>query len=185
MAWIRTVAEEAAEGDLRRVYDRIGAERGKLSDIMKVQSLLPRAMEAHLELYMSLLFSRPGLTREEREMIAVAVSAENDCRYCVEHHTAALASLWKNESRARRFSEDPEAVELSERVRAILDYAVLLTREPGAVGEQHVQRLREHGLAEEDILTANMITGYFNFVNRIAEGLGVEPSVEEVQGYRY
>lgn len=153
MAWIRTVEPEAAGEELRAVYDRLAAERGKLSAIMQVQSLSPRAMSAHLDLYMSVMFSRSGVSRAERELIAVVVSSINGCRYCTSHHQAALLAYWKDGARVRRAADDWRTLDLSARERAMLDYADALTREPSTVGESRVQAMREAGLTDEDVLT--------------------------------
>lgn len=156
-----------------------------LSNIMKVQSLHPGAMAAHLDLYMAVMFGRSGITREERELLAVAVSAANRCRYCVAHHAAALQAFWKDEERVRQVAENCRSVQLPARTRLMLEYAAALTDDPASVSEEHVHALRAEGLAGEDILAVNLIVSYFNFVNRIAEGLGVEFSPKEVSGYRY
>lgn len=185
MAWIRVVERDEAEGALEEAYERISSARGKLSNIMMVQSLDPAAMQAHLDLYMALLFSRSGLRREEREAIAVVVSSGNGCGYCVSHHAAALQAYWKDGARVQELVRDYRAVDLTSRLRAILDYAALLTRDPKAVAEEHVQALRSEGLSDDEILNVNLVTAYFNFVNRIAEGLGVEFTAEEAGGYRY
>jgi uncharacterized peroxidase-related enzyme len=185
MTWIREVGESEAGGELSEVYANVRSARGKLSNIMRVQSLSPRAMKAHLELYMALLFDRSGLSRAERELLAVVVSAANRCGYCVTHHAAALRVYWKDDAKVELVMEDFRSVELPPRERAILDYAALLTREPAAVEERHVAAMRNAGLTDEEILNVNLITGYFNFVNRIAEGLGVEFTAEEAGGYRY
>jgi uncharacterized peroxidase-related enzyme len=185
MSWIRTIEEAEADGELARVYDGIARKRGKLSNIMKVQSLDPAAMEAHLELYMRLLFRKGGLSRAERELLAVVVSVENGCGYCTLHHAEALASWWKDRARVERVQDDPASADLSSREEALVRYAQRLTRSPSEVEESEVDGLREEGLTDEEILQANMIIGYFNFVNRVAEGLGVDAPPEEVEGYRY
>lgn len=186
MAWIRTVAPEAAGAELGAVYDRITSERGKLSSIMMVQSLAPPAMAAHLDLYMAVMFGRSGVSRAERELIAVVVSAANRCRYCVSHHRAALMAYWKDEARVERAATDWRSLEgLPERERAMLDYAEALTLRPAEVGEPRLEALRAAGLSDEDVLTVNMVVAYYNFVNRLAEGLGVELDPEEVGGYSY
>jgi uncharacterized peroxidase-related enzyme len=154
MPWIRTIDESSAGDDLARVYERIRGERGKLSNIMRIQSLHPAAMQAHMDLYMAVMFQRSGISREERELIAVVVSAANRCAYCVSHHAAALNAYWKDEARLLKLAEDHRAVELSK-------------------------------LTDEDILAVNLVVAYFNLVNRIALGLGVKHSEEEVGGYRY
>jgi uncharacterized peroxidase-related enzyme len=185
MAWIQTVEPEQASGELREGYDRLGAERGKLSNIMKVQSLHPAAMGAHLDLYLAVMFGRSEVSREERELIAVVVSAANGCRYCVSHHAAALMFYWRDAERVRAAEEDFRALDLPDRARSMLEYADLLTRNPSAVTEKEVSAMRSVGLSDGDVLTVNLVVSYFNFVNRIAEGLGVEVSEEEVAGYRY
>jgi uncharacterized peroxidase-related enzyme len=185
MAWIDVIDESEASGELKSVYERIKGARGKLSTIMQVQSLNAKAMAAHLDLYVTLLFDRSGLTRVERELIAVVVSAANGCDYCVSHHAAALLAYWKDEARVRAAIHDYTAVELSPREHAMADYAAALTRDPGSVSEEHVEAMRAQGLTAAEILNVNMIDAYFNFVNRIAEGLGVDLSPEEVAGYRY
>lgn len=183
--WIRTVEEEDAGEPLARVYERIRRDRGKLSNIMRVQSLHPTAMQAHMDLYMAIMFGRSGLSREERELIAVVVSAANGCAYCVSHHAAALRTYWKDEARVRQAAEDHRVLDLPPRLRVMVGYAETLTRTPGAVAERHVEAMRDQGLSDDDILRVNLVVSYFNFVNRIALGLGVGHSEEEVGGYRY
>lgn len=185
MSWIRVIPEEEAQGALAETYERIRKERGKLSNIMRIQSLDPEAMEAHLDLYMRLLFRKGGLSRAERELIAVVVSTANGCEYCTLHHAAALAAWWKDRGRVEELKRDPSRAGLSDREAGLVAYAQALTRSPAAVEEDAVKRLREVGMDDQEILQANMITAYFNFVNRIAEGLGVEAPPEEVEGYRY
>jgi uncharacterized peroxidase-related enzyme len=185
MTWIEVVDEGEASGELKAVYERIKGARGKLSNIMQVQSLNPKAMAAHLELYMALLFDRSGLSRAERELIAVVVSAANRCEYCVSHHAAALRAYWKDEARVRAAIHDYTSAGLLPRERALADYAAALTRDPGSVSEDQILAMRAEGLSDAEILNVNMVAAYFNFVNRIAEGLGVDFSPEEVAGYRY
>lgn len=183
MAWIREIPEDDATGDLAAIYGRLIRERGKVANILKVHSLNPGAMDAHLSLYMSVMFQRSGLTRYEREAIAVAVSAANDCDYCVTHHAEALRRYEKDEAVIRRISAgDHEG--LPSRLAALLSHATRLTAHPGKAGEQDVESLRAAGLGEDEILDATLVVAYFNFVNRIALGLGVSFSDDEVGGYK-
>jgi len=185
MAWIEITDESSATGDLEEVYESITRSRGKLSNIMRVHSLHPAAMRAHLDLYLQLLFSRAGLSRAERELLAVVVSATNGCSYCVRHHAEALNAYWKDEDRVQTVIDDYRHADLTLRLRAMLDYAVLLTRQPSATAEDHIHHLRDVGFSDREILDVNLITSYFNFVNRIAEGLGVVFTNEEARGFRY
>lgn len=185
MAWIDVIPEADATGGLRDAYDHIEQARGKLSNIMRVHSLRPEAMRTHMDLYLALLFSQSGLKRAERELLATVVSATNGCAYCTRHHGEALNAYWKDEARVAQVAADYTTADLSARERAMLNYGVALTREPASVGEADVETLRAAGFSDQDVLDIALITAYFNFVNRIAEGLGVELSEEEAAGYKY
>lgn len=185
MAWIEELDEEEASGRLKEIYDEIREKRGKLSNIMKVQSLSPKAMEAHMDLYLSIMFEERKLSREECEMIGVVVSAHNGCDYCVNHHAEALNHYWKDEERLERLKKGPGELELSERKEEMLSYVGKLTEKPSDVQGEDIEELRKNDFSDEEILNINMIASYFNFVNRIAEGLGVDFSEEEVGGYNY
>ncbi len=184
MPWIKTIDEEEAAGDLKDIYLGIRSKRGKVSNIMMLQSLNPKAMRAHMDLYLSLMFQRSGLSREEQEMLATVVSVANGCDYCSNHHGEALNKYWKDQERLETFKRDHTSFHLPVRARKMLEYAIKLTKDPEKMKEEDVLALRESGLSDEDILRINMITSYFNFVNRIATGLGVEFTEEEMRGYK-
>lgn len=185
MAWIDVIREDAAEGELEAAYDSIKAARGKLSNIMRVQSLHPQAMQTHMDLYLAILFGRSGLKRAERELLATVVSATNGCEYCTRHHAEGLNAYWKDEARVQAVTTDYTTAALSDRERAMVDYGVQLTRNPSGVSRADVDTLRTAGFSDRDILDIALIASYFNFVNRIAEGLGVEVTDDEVRGYNY
>ncbi len=185
MAWIEQIDEKEADRTLRDAYAEIVRHRGRLSNIMRVHSLHPEAMTAHMNLYMQIVFAHVGLKRADRELLAVVVSASNGCDYCTRHHSEALLAYWKDRDRVRQAADDYRALALPERTRAMLDYAILLTLSPARVKEMHVERLRKAGFSDRDILDINLVTSYFNFVNRIAQGLGVELTEDEARGYRY
>jgi uncharacterized peroxidase-related enzyme len=81
MAWIKVIDEQEAGGDLREACSAVAAARGRVANILKIHSVAPGAMTAHLALYRTLMFGRSDLSRRERETIAVAVSAANGCHY--------------------------------------------------------------------------------------------------------
>lgn len=183
MSWIREIDEAEATGQLAVVYEKLLASRGKVANILKVHSLDPAALEAHLDLYMSVMFSKAPLTRLEREAIAVAVSAENQCEYCVAHHLEALRRYERNADRLEAIAQGDHA-KLEPRLAAMLEYARRLTSQPGGSEQRHVEALRTAGLTDEDVLRVTLVTAYFNFVNRIALGLGVAHSQSEMEGYK-
>jgi uncharacterized peroxidase-related enzyme len=184
LSWITTIDEAAATGKLQEIYQELREERGKVANIMKVHSLNPQAMKAHLDLYVTLMFGKSGLSRQERELIAVAVSVANGCEYCVHHHAEALNQYWRDDHKIRKFLKDPESIEIPERARRMFHYAVKLTRNPDGISRVDLDALHQAGLTDENILNLNLIASYFNFVNRIALGLGVEFTPEEVKGYK-
>lgn len=185
MSWIDEVNEEDADKKLKEVYNRIKGDRGKLSNIMKVHSLMPVSMNEHMDLYMSIMFRERNLDREDCELIGVVVSNENGCEYCVNHHAEALNHYWKDEKRIERLKDEYSKADLDEKQSAMVDYVVKLTNEPYEVEESDIDILREADFSDENILNINLVTSYFNFVNRIALGLGVEFSMEEIEGYEY
>lgn len=185
MPWIKQIEENNAEGKLKEIFTDLKDRRGKISNIMKIHSLDPDTMQNHLDMYLSIMFSKSALNREERELIAVVVSALNNCSYCINHHAEALNAYWHDDSKINMLIHDYKSIDFSIRTLAILNYAEKLTITPGLVNEFDVQNLRIHDISDEDILNINLVVSYFNFVNRIANGLGVEFSEEEVKGYKY
>lgn len=184
MSWIRQIDEKEAEGELAAAYARLIAQRGRVSNILKVHSLRPGALDDHLALYMGLMFGPGGLSRRERELVAVAVSQANGCAYCAAHHLEALARYERDAKLLRQLSMSVEQAPLGQRHYALVRYAAKLTRSPNAMQEADVQALRNAGLEDAEVLLLNLVVAYFNFVNRIALGLGVAHSAEEAQGYK-
>ena len=170
---------------MKEIYSRVKGERGKLSNILKIHSLLPKTIETHLNLYMSIMFDKSGIKRADRELIAVVVSAANDCEYCVNHHAEALTSYWKDESKVTQAGKDFRRLDLSTKQIAMLEFAEKLTKSVGDMDETDIEKLRSSGFNDEEILSISLVTNYFNFVNRNANALGVEFSEEEVKGYKY
>jgi uncharacterized peroxidase-related enzyme len=183
MSWIEEIEVNEADGKLADLFAELLKKRGKVSNILSVHSLNPDAMGNHLDLYMTLMFGKSGLSRMEREAIAVVVSANNECEYCVNHHTESLRHYVDDEETLNMLATADGLEALEPRLSNIVRYAEKLTMAPGAMTESDLGELRAEGLTDKDILDLTLIVGYFNFVNRIAMGLGVEFSDEEKSGY--
>ena len=184
MSWIEEVEVSEAEGKLAEMYAALIKQRGKISNILKVHSLNPDAMGDHLDLYMTLMFGKSGLSRAEREAVAVVVSANNDCEYCVSHHIEALKRYIDDEETLTMLMTSDGLETLEPRLSNIVRHAEKLTTAPVAMTESDLVELRAEGLSDKDILDLTLIVSYFNFVNRIALGLGVTFSAAELSGYR-
>jgi uncharacterized peroxidase-related enzyme len=185
MSWIDFVKPEHATGPVAKIYTTIQKTRGKVARILQIQSLLPDALEAHLDLYMSVVFERStALSRRDCELIATVVSKANGCRYCVQHHGDAYNRLAGEPLNLENFTVESllENIENPSQT-ALLNYAVKLTDAPNSIEQSAIERLDFHGFDDRDILHLNLIVSYFNFVNRIALGLGVETDPEEIRGY--
>jgi uncharacterized peroxidase-related enzyme len=185
LAWIKTVSEDKATGDLKRTYEEVFRARGKISNIMRVQSLNPNALRSFLELYVSLVYGKSGLSRGEREMIATAISAHNRCDYCVSHHGEALRFYLKNGDQLEAFKQGELPERIEKRAKALINYALKLTIEPRSAVSEDLEALRRIGISDSEILDLVLLTAYMNYVNRIAQGLGVEHDEQEARGYKY
>ncbi len=184
MSWIEEIELTEAEGKLAETYARLMEKRGKVSNILQVQSLNPDSLDRHLDLYMTIMFGKSGLSRAEREAIAVVVSATNDCEYCVNHHTDALRRYIKDEDILQALASADGLEILEPRLGNIVIHAEKLTSAPAAMTESDLDPLRAEGLTDSDILDITLVVAYFNFVNRIALGLGVGFTLEELSGYK-
>lgn len=185
MAWIETIDENEAGEELYNVYKELKRKRGKISNILKVQSLLPKTMKDHLELYTHIMFNASKLSREDKELIAVVVSKLNNCSYCINHHAEALYCYWRDEKKIKDFLDTLEPSLLTLKQQAIITYAEKLTLHPDEIKEMDINYLRKNSLTDKEILETALITSYFNFVNRIALGLHVSFTEEELKGYKY
>jgi len=184
MSWNEEIEPEQADEKLARIYAELIEKRGKVSNILKVHSLNPDARQSHLNLYMTIMFGKSGLTRAEREAIAVVVSASNDCDYCVNHHLEALRRYIDDADVLQSLSQAENLDALEPRLSNIARHAEKLTSVPGAMTDSDLLELHAVGLTDRDILDLTLVVGYFNFVNRIAVGLGVDYDEKELTGYK-
>jgi len=186
MAFIKVIEHADSEGELKEVYDHLLETRGKLAEVHKIQSLNPKSIMNHMDFYMTIMFGKSPLKRYQREMIAVVVSSANQCHYCQTHHGAALNHFWKNGEKVNALWMDYSQVDLPEIDMILCGYANALTLNPGKVKEnEFIIPLKNLGMEERAILDASLVISYFNFVNRLVLGLGVNLEVDKGEGYKY
>lgn len=186
MSRIKTIPYSEATDRLKEIYDELIKSRGKLAEIHTIQSLRPESIKKHIDLYMELMYSRSELSRAERELIGTVVSASNGCKYCTLHHSEALNHYWRNEQKIVRLLQGTFQ-DFTEKEKLLIEVAILLTKQPSGfeTDASPIQNLKDFGFSDAAILDITLIISYFNFVNRIALALGIEPSQEEVSGYKY
>jgi uncharacterized peroxidase-related enzyme len=133
-------------------------------------------LSAFVGMYNDLMLAPSGLSKLEREMIAVAVSAHNRCYYCLVAHGSAVRELSGDPPLGELMVMNYRAARLSKRERAMLDFAVKLTAEPWLVEEEDRERLRRAGFKERDIWDIAAVAGFFNMSNRVASATDMRPN---------
>jgi uncharacterized peroxidase-related enzyme len=135
-------------------------------------------LEAFVAMYNDLMLAPSGLSKLEREMIAVAVSSVNRCYYCLVAHGAAVRQLSGDPKLGEQMVMNYRAARLSKRQRAMLDFAVKLTAEPWSVEEEDRAHLRKAGFSERDIWDIAAVAGFFNMSNRVASATDMRPNAD-------
>ncbi|MBB5504542.1 peroxidase-related enzyme [Paraburkholderia atlantica] len=138
----------------------------------------PDEFRAFFAYHDALMLKEGGLTKGEREMIVVATSAVNDCLYCVVAHGALLRIYEKAPLLADQVAVNHRKADLTERQKAMLDFALKVCRASGTVDEEDFQTLRGHGFTDEDIWDIAAITAFFGLSNRMANVISMRPNDE-------
>jgi uncharacterized peroxidase-related enzyme len=177
-AWIRMVPVEEAEGTLKAMYDRVKTPHGTVDNVMKAHSLRPHTMEGHVVLYRSVLHNPENtLPFWFLEVVASYVSIINNCAYSLTHHFANARRLIRDRARsdAIRAALDTGAPEraFAGKELALLRYAGKLTAAVGKMEKADIDALRAAGCDDGEILELNQVCAYFNYSNRLLNGLGV------------
>ena len=133
-------------------------------------------LEAFVGMYNDLMLAPSGLSKLEREMIAVAVSSVNRCYYCLVAHGAAVRQLSGDPVLGEQMVMNYRAARLSPPQRAMLDFAVKLTAEPWTVEEEDRAGLRDVGFSERDIWDIAAVAAFFNMSNRVASATDMRPN---------
>ena len=186
-AWIEMIADDDADAALREALALARTPHGTVDNVMRVHSLRPGTLRGHVVLYRAVLHDDTNtLAPWLQETISSYVSILNDCAYSLANHWANARHLIGDEARAdaieaalhaRRPEDAFDGAEL-----ALLRYAEKLTTAPGTMAAADVEALRAAGLDDGQILEANQIVCYFNYVNRSLNGLGVTTE-GDVVGY--
>jgi len=149
---------------------------GFVPNVLKAYAFDMAKLEAFVAMYNDLMLGPSGLSKLEREMIAVAVSSYNKCYYCLVAHGAAVRQMADDPVLGELMAMNYRAARLSKRQRAMLDFAVKLTAEPWAVEDRDREALRKAGFADRDIWDISAIAGFFNMSNRVATATDMRPN---------
>ncbi|WP_439499362.1 peroxidase-related enzyme [Bosea sp. (in: a-proteobacteria)] len=135
-------------------------------------------LSAFAAFYNDLMLGPSGLSKLEREMIAVAVSSVNRCYYCLTAHGAAVRQLSGDPVLGELMAMNYRAAALSRRHRAMLDFAVKLSESPHQIEEEDREALRKAGFGERDIWDVGAVASFFNMSNRMASAVDMRPNAE-------
>jgi uncharacterized peroxidase-related enzyme len=133
-------------------------------------------LETFVAFYNDLMLGPSGLSKLEREMIAVAVSSQNRCYYCLVAHGAAVRQYSGNPLLGEQIVMNYRVARIDKRQRAMLDFAVKLTVQPWSIEDADRDRLRRAGFSERDIWDIAAVVGFFNMSNRVASATDMRPN---------
>jgi uncharacterized peroxidase-related enzyme len=161
---------------MKAYFAKCDEKLGFVPNVLKAYAFDNTKLEAFAAMYNDLMLAPSGLSKLEREMIAVAVSAHNRCYYCLVAHGAAVRALSGDPALGELMVMNYRAANLDRRQRAMLDFAVKLTAEPHAVEEADREALRHAGFSDRDIWDIGAVTGFYNMSNRIASATDMRPN---------
>ena len=151
---------------------------GMVPNVLQAHAFSIEKLNAFTGLYNELMLADSGLSKLEREMIAVVVSSINRCFYCLTAHGAAVRELSGDPILGEQLVMNYRTAELDARQRAMLDFTALLTSASYTVEEAHRQSLRDVGFSDRDIWDIINVAAFFNMTNRVASGSAMVPNDE-------
>jgi len=179
MSYIKTIPYNEAEGKLKKLYDRVKGPDNNVDNVLKIHSLRPHTLNGHMVLYKSVLHHKDNTFEKwYLEALGTYVSLLNDCDYCIDHHSEGLRKNLDDNPRFetiyQAIKDDKIELVFNTKQMAGADYARKLTLEHSSITKEYIQTLRERGFNDGEILEVNQVVSYFNYVNRMVVGLGVD-----------
>ena len=188
-ALIEMISDQNASSELKEILNLARTPHGTVDNVMRIHSLRPNTMKGHVTLYRAALHDEVNtIPMWFQETISSYVSMLNNCDYSLANHWKNAVHLMGSEQDANKIEEalkaqNPENAFEGEQL-AMLKYAGKLTLDPGNMIEKDVEKLRNEGIDDGKILELNQIVGYFNYVNRLLNGLGVKTTGDTVGFYK-
>ncbi|HSJ83921.1 MAG TPA: peroxidase-related enzyme [Acidimicrobiia bacterium] len=177
-AWLAIRSTEELPSEVVDEMGEIADQIGFMPNIARLLAVTPSHFTGWWRYFDELMRGPSGLSKTQREMIAVVVSADGDCPYCEVAHAAALRLRTKDPILVDRLAVNYRHVDLNPADRVMLDFAVKLTRTPDECGQDDIDRLREAGFEDADILHLVEVTALFNYNVRLASATGLLPNPE-------
>ena len=164
--------------DTQKYFQICQEKLGMIPNVLTAYSQNLKQLEGFTRLYNELMLGEGELSKLEREMVAVVVSSENKCFYCLVAHGAAVRVLSGGPVLGEHMVMNYRSAKLDKRQRAMLDFTSHLTRSPATVTEEHTQALRDAGLSDSAIWDLSNLIGFYNMSNRVAIASDMQPNPE-------
>ena len=164
------------EDQVKNYLEIVQQKLGFIPNVLAAFAKFPKQFEGVTKLYNALMLGESGLTKLEREMIAVTVSSENHCFYCLVAHGSAVRELSKDPQLGERIAANFRSAELPKKQEELLNFTKKLTKDPSEIGENDRKKLRDVGYTDRDIWDISAIVGLFNMTNRLASATEMEPN---------
>jgi uncharacterized peroxidase-related enzyme len=162
----------------RAYFAKCEEKLGMVPNVLKAYAFDEKKLRAFTEMYNDLMLGQSGLSKLEREMIAVAVSSVNHCYYCLTAHGAAVRQISGDPKLGEMMVMNYRAADLDPRRKAMLDFAVKLTESPAGIEEADREGLRAAGFSDRDIWDIASTAAFFNMSNRMAAAVDMRPNDE-------
>ena len=160
----------------QKYFDLCQEKLGLVPNVLKAYAFDIGKLNAFTTMYNDLMLGDSGLSKLEREMIAVVVSSINRCWYCQVAHGAAVREISGDPVLGEAMVMDYRAARLDARQRAMLDFAAKLTKASSEVEEPDRRALRDVGFSDRDIFDIAGVAGFFNMTNRVASAIDMQPN---------
>ena len=170
--------------ETQRYFDICVEKLGFVPNVLQAYAFDVNKLNGFTAMYNDLMLGQSGLSKLEREMIAVVVSSINHCFYCLTAHGAAVRQLSGDPVLGEMLVMNYRAADLSPRHKAMLDFATLMTEQSHKIEESDRQKLRDAGFSDRDIWDIASTAGFFNMSNRISSAIDKQPNIEYHSQYR-
>jgi uncharacterized peroxidase-related enzyme len=161
---------------MQAYFEKCREKLGFVPNVLLAYAFDNAKLEAFAAFYNDLMLAPSGLSKLEREMIAVAVSSQNRCYYCLTAHGAAVRVYSGDPALGELMVMNYRAAKLTKKQRGMLDFAVKMTSESHAIEEEDREGLRRVGWTDRDIWDIAAVAGFFNMSNRVASATDMRPN---------
>ena len=172
------------DDDLKAIWAKCVEKLGFVPNVFSTYSLKPQRLRNFMAMYNDIMLAPSGLSKLEREMVAVVVSSANRCYYCLVAHGAAVRQLSGDPELGEMMALNFRVARLDPRQRTMLDFAWKLTTTPNLIDDSDRDALSQQGLSDEDIFDLSETVAFFNLSNRMASATDMMPNKEYHQAVR-